>query len=59
MDWQKSANVSVANSIFQHLGKPLNQQMMLQMGGMPLPDYTVPNPARQQVPLTTGPQIAP
>lgn len=57
MDWQKSANVSIANDVFRHLGKPLNQQMMLQMGGMPLPDYSVPNPVKQQVPLTNTPVI--
>ena len=37
--WSLDAKVSKANEIYQHLQKPLAQQMMIQMGGRQLPDF--------------------
>lgn len=39
MEWSQEANVSKANMVFRGLQKPINQQMMIQMGGVPLPDF--------------------
>lgn len=41
MKWTNDANVSVANQIFRSLQKPVNQEMMKQMGGVPLPDFSL------------------
>lgn len=40
-EWSVDANASVANKVFKNLQNPLNQQLMIQMGGVPLPDYTM------------------
>lgn len=40
-EWSVEANASVANKVFKNLQNPLNQQLMIQMGGKPLPDYTM------------------
>lgn len=40
LEWSQDANASVANQMFRSLSNPLNRQMMMIMGGQPLPDYT-------------------
>lgn len=40
IEWSQDANASVANQIYRSLKSPLNQQMMMTMGGIKLPDYT-------------------
>lgn len=40
VEWSQHANVSIANKAFRHLSDPLNQHLMQQMGGMPLPDFS-------------------
>ena len=40
MKWTQDANVSKANMIYRQLQKPINQQMMMIMGGQKLPDYS-------------------
>lgn len=39
MHWNTQANTSVANAIFKQLQKPVNQEIMMQMGGTRLPDF--------------------
>lgn len=40
IEWSQDANASVANQVYRSLKNPLNQQMMVIMGGKQLPDYT-------------------
>lgn len=54
MKWSQDANVSKANQIFHQLQKPVNQEIMLQMGGTRLPDF---QPNYQQQGSTAGSQI--
>lgn len=39
MKWSQDANVSTANQIYRQLNKPINQEIMKQMGGQRLPDF--------------------
>lgn len=54
MKWSQDANVSVANQIFRQLQKPVNQEIMKQMGGQRLPDF---QPNYQQQGSTAGSQV--
>lgn len=54
MKWSQDANVSVANQIFRQLQKPVNQEIMKQMGGQKLPDF---QPNYQQQGSTAGSQV--
>lgn len=47
--WSQDANTSIANKVFRSMGKQVNQQQMLQMGGLQLPDY------RNQMPSVSPP----
>lgn len=40
MKQSEAANASVANNMFRKLGDPRVKNSMIQMGGVPLPDYT-------------------
>lgn len=40
LEWSQHANVSIANRVFGKLGDPLHQNLMRQMGGLPLPDFS-------------------
>lgn len=51
MQWSLDANSSVANQLYRHLKSPINQQIQIQMGGVPLPDF-----ASQAKSLTAAPQ---
>jgi hypothetical protein len=42
--WSTDANVSIANQVYQHLGRPVNQQLQIMMGGTQLPDFSTPKP---------------
>lgn len=57
MRWTQEANVAKANNIFRELEKPMARQMMIEMGGQPLPDFRNKgniNPAMvPQLPNTT------
>lgn len=45
LEWSQDANASVANKMYRSLNNPLDKQSMLMMGGVRLPDYTVPSSA--------------
>lgn len=40
IEWSQAANASMANKVFRSLGTGRNQQSMMTMGGVPLPDFS-------------------